>query len=258
MKLNIDKVNIDDYIKCPRYFALNSLKPSEQVNPDDDSSFDEFKKLYKKSTKNLNGNSNASKIEFLKYHITKIAMNELKTGTKLDITQYRCGFANKFYNNVYKTTVNGESIIDKTNTMFSLFHNGVFLAYNMPLEIPISKTNIMFSACVDFILADNDEIFTIDIIDSTIINLDGYRYWSHYKVPYLFVANNFGKKITSYIIDINDLKIHKYLYYSRDFKFEMSEIQKLAINMINLVYVKNLYQCKGCKYIDKCIKKDDN
>lgn len=258
----IYKSYIDNYIKCPHYFAL-TLLDKDKNDPTLVTEYiaDVLKKATRSKSYKVTGKSNIKRdIEWLKDSISKIASNEMVTGVKAPISEYRIQYTNKYFKNILTSysTVEGENIINRLNNVFAIFSSSIFLGFNVPIEIPLLKTNLIYRDMFDFLLCDiNDpEKITIVEIDdlSNPLQARKYREWSHYKIPYLFLADSLQSNINVIIIDpINTSNRVELSYMPRKFNDIHESCSKIALDVINPVLYKNLHSCDECIYTSVCL-----
>jgi hypothetical protein len=261
----IYKSYIDDYIKCPYYFGLKLLNKTNDEDISTAELSDTFKKFTKSRTYKVITKSNIKKnILWLKDIISKIAIVEMETGNKFGVAEYRIQYTNKFFKNILSTHTSIEStdLISRLNDLFSIFSNNVFLGYNVPIEIPITGTSVIYRNVIDFMMCDVDDAEKITIVEiddlSTDLQMRKYQEWPHYKLPYHFLAESMKCDIKVIIIDpINTANRIELLYKSKQFN-EVNELcGKIIVDVINPVLYKNLHSCSFCDCDGLCFPKKD-
>lgn len=254
----IYKYQIDDYIKCPYLFAFNVLsKDSEDIT-----SIRLMNTLNKvsqsKTSKNMNSQIKDKDIVWLKNSISKMAIQEMETGTKNSLYDYRNMLSNKFHKNIINSfEEESAQLLDRLNNLMSIFSVNVFMGYNVPVEIPIAKTNIIFRDLVDFILVDpfdDDNITIVEIADlSDPIMSKKYTEWIHYKMQYSFIAESLNKDIKLLVLDpIYSGNTIEFIYPKDKFKEYHDNANSFFPKILNPVLYKNLYECTNCELNSTC------
>lgn len=220
----INREMVSNYIKCPFLFGKKTVNNKYQQShlPDD------YLKIRK--------------------YISEIAAYEMKNNCKLELAEYRVKFTNKYYTSK-KDIMNMSSITTKLNGVFEPFANNVFIGFTIPVEIPISGTNIIYRNIIDYgLINENGDVTFIEI--ERIEDISHYkkllRNWAHYYTIYSYLANEFNKKISLIILDpIQYQRIDMVFLperYSEDYKVLVNTIKPLA----NPSFVKNYNSCSGC------------
>lgn len=263
----LHKTHIDNYIKCPYYFAINVLSKLDVDKINNKLLVGALNKAsLSKSSRTIDKDIDDKDISWIKNAITKIAINEMKSCEKTSIQEYRIMYTNKFYKSLLESATNNEnlSLINKLNTMFSIFSDNVFIAYNLPVEIPVNKTNVIYRDIIDFVMVDpknEDNIVIVEFEnfrDKSSISIPKYYEWLHYKIQYTYLASSFNKTVTVNIIDpfLPDAKIE--IVYTptifdelyKDFSALVSQI----INKdLNTILYRNLYNCPVCELKNSCM-----
>ncbi len=135
----LHKTHIDNYIRCPYYFAINVLSKLDVNKINNKLLVTALNKAsLSKSSRTIDKDVNDKDISWIKNAITKIAIQEMKTSVKTTIQEYRIMYTNKFYKSLVQTSNISENkiLINKLNNMFSVFSENAFIAYNLPVEIP--------------------------------------------------------------------------------------------------------------------------
>lgn len=258
--MNISKKNIDDFIRCQYFFSLEVLNKGNisTENIKDKKIASALNASSKRVTSDVDSNFKNG-INWLRDYISKIALKELKGYgdiQKTPLHEYRLSYTNKFSKRLMKHVDTDTNLIDNLNNIFSIFSNNTFLAYNVPVELPVVKTNIIYRDVIDFVLTDDDgnvSIVEFDDLSNTKRRLR-YKEWPHYKIPYSFISHSMDKDITVNIIDpINMICDFKFLSKKQTFDNEYKSLVDLVSPMKNAsMVVRNLYACSGCKYADFC------
>lgn len=263
----LHKTHIDNYIRCPYYFAINVLSKLEVDKINNKVLVGALNKAsLSKSSRTIDKDVNDKDISWIKNAITKIAIQEMKLQAKTTMQEYRIMYTNKFYKSLLNniTATESKSLIDKLNSMFSVFSENAFIAYNLPVEIPVTKTNVIFRDVIDFILSDPDDENHIIVVEFDLfreknkINIPKYYEWLHYKIQYAYLASLFNKNVTVNIIDpfLPEAKIE--IKYTKDSFDELYKDFAAAVNQIvnkdfGTVLYRNLYNCSGCEIKSACM-----
>lgn len=249
------KHHIDDYIKCPHSFALNVLKDSPNKPRVLSNVFDKLNKSRNISKASLANTPARKTIADVRNHIAEIASYELKNDDKLSLADYRVKYTNKYFSKPSDVLGTSE-IITKLNSVFEVFAVNAFLAYNVPVDIPIQGSSIMYRDIVDFILTDDESNIIIVEFDD-LSNFDLYKNklssWPHYVAPYAWLASQFEKTINVVVVDPNDFtKINTRVHekYFEDYCSE--ELNALMRPMGSMTLTKNYYACGACEYTNLC------
>lgn len=223
----INKQNINNFIKCPYLFGKNVL--SDRYAKVDD--FSKFKK-----------------------YISGVASHELKENIKLSLSEYRIGFTNKHYTK-NDDVLDAHSIIARLNGVFDIFANNTFFGYNIPIDIPIPGTNVVYRDIVDFgLISENDKTTIVEFDDLT--NMDRYseflKNWPHYYIAYSFIANSLSKSVDVVIIDPVEYQKIEITFSPDRFENDLSELKDITKLMECDYLYKNLYACIDCEYLGQC------
>lgn len=262
----IYKSYLDNYIKCPHYFALCLLNKSVDKSVTDQSVADILKKATKSKTyKVLNKSHIKRDIHWIKDSISKIALQEMTSGEKCGIHEYRIMYTNKYFKNILATHKDAKSaeLIERLNDAFSIFASNVFLGYDVPIEIPILKTNIVYRDVIDFILCDVNDQEKITIVEfddlSSKVQIRKYREWAHYKIQYYFIADSLKSNVNVIIMDpINTNNRLEFTYKPRRFNEVHDACSKIVLDVANPVIFKNLNSCSTCEYLEMCFSEEEN
>lgn len=227
--MNIFKQHINNYIECPYLFAKNIL--ANRYN---------------------NSISTGPQLKFRTF-ITEIVSYEMKNNCKMELSEYRVAYTNKFYTktNLGKAALSG--IIPKLNNIFSVFADNIFLGYNVPVEIVIPGTSSVYKDSVSFIMSDleNSKIIIIELEDLTNIEKHKSRLkdWAHYYTVYSYLAYSFNKKVDLLILDpISGDKIEQSFLPDR-YQEDLAVLKNVVIPLENNVLYKNFYNCDRCELI---------
>jgi hypothetical protein len=226
----ITRQYVDDYIKCPFLFGKKTVSNKYQQShlPED----------YLK----------------IRRHISEIASYEMKNLCKLELSEYRIRFTNKYYTSK-KDLMNMDSITTRLNGIFEPFSSNAFIGYAIPVEIPIEGTNIIYRNIIDYgLISDTNEITFVEIeqIEDITYYKKILKNWAHYYAVYSYLANEFGKKINLIVLDpITYQRIDAVFLperYSEDYKVLVNTIKPLQ----NPSFVKNYHSCSGCILFGEC------
>lgn len=248
----INKHHIDDYIKCPYLFALSVLKEVSEKETRTSQVLEKLSKARGTSKVQLAARQKKSIIN-IKNHIAEIASYEMKNDDKLDATGYRTKYTNKFFSKA--SDVLDEKLVPKLNKILEVFSANAFIGYNLPIDIPIQGTAIMYRDIVDFILTDADSnIIIVEFVDLT--NIDQFRrkinYWPHYRVPYSFLAASFDKDVEVVWIDPDDFVSCRMAIKADQLDKDTNELASLVFPMQESCLTRNLYACSICDYRSSC------
>lgn len=250
----IYKQHIDDYIMCPYLFGLNVLKESGDKPKHVGQVFDKLSKS--RNMSKYTTTPSKKSIVAVKEYIAEVASYEMKNDDKLSLADYRVRYTNKHYSK--QTDIVGtKEIVKKLNSIFEVFATNAFLGYNMPVEIPIQGTSIIYRDIVDFILTDDESNITIVEFDD-LSNFDlvqkKFRYWPHYVSPYAILAASFERPIDVIIIDPNDfVRINFRVNETAFEEFVSTDLFKLIRPMSDMPMTRNLKICQACEYCEVCV-----
>lgn len=227
----LNRQHITDYIRCPYLFGKSVL-----------------------SNKSKSARLPAKYNEFRDF-IISIAAQEMKNMEKLSLSEYRIRYTNKFYTTAKQVLNIDGSLIQKLNSQLSVFADNIFCAYNIPIDIAVPGTSVVFRDVVSFGMTtpDKDMIFIeIDDLTNTAQYNQIIRNWVQYYIVYSYLAKIFDKRIEVIIFDpILDKKINLVYLPNRydDDLITLSEMVKpiYAGNMY-----KNLFACETCNLIGEC------
>jgi len=193
----------------------------------------------------------------MKDHIKSIASYEMKENVKLDLAEYRTKYTNKYFTNKKSivSILDSEVLITKLNNLFANFSNEVFIGYNIPIDISIYNTNIIYRDIVDFGLIDDEKNLTFiefEDFSNAIAIKDKIKYWAHYYTTYSFLSSSFNKDIKVKIIDpdVNDIIEMKFI--PSRFEDDYQELCNLITPIKDAYLYKNLYNCKICSDSISC------
>lgn len=226
----VSRKHIDDYVKCQYLFGKNTMSNKYQQShlPED----------YLR----------------IRRHLSEIASYELKNACKLELSEYRIRFTNKYYTSK-KDLLNMDSITTKLNGIFEPFANNAFIGYAIPVEIPIEGTNIIYRNIIDFgLVSDSGEITFVEI--ETIEDLTHYkrilRNWPHYYAIYSHLANEFGKKVNVVILDPVEYQRIDMVFLPERYAEDYKQLCNLIKPLQNPSFVKNYFSCPGCIMMGEC------
>lgn len=267
----LHKTHIDNYIRCPYYFAINVLSKLDVDKINNKLLVGALNKAsLSKSSRTIDKDINDKDISWIKSAITKIAINEMKTCEKTSIQEYRIMYTNKFYKSLLESMSSSENmtLINKLNNMFSIFSDNVFIAYNLPVEIPVNKTNVIYRDIIDFVMLNPNDENNIIIVEfdtfrgKDTINIPKYYEWLHYKIQYAYLASSFNKTVTVNIIDpfLPDAKIE--INYTPTMFDELYKDFSVLVGQIinkelNTILYRNLYSCSSCELKSSCMSLGD-
>ena len=248
------KNHIDNYIKCNYLFALDVID-GKKTNIDDlNMSVNKFLK-YKTSLIAADNKDLSKNILWFKEHVSKIALEEMKDGLKRDQGLYRVKFTERLQTSLLKVEPDGVLLINKINTFLSPLVHNIFIGYNVPIEIPIRGTNIIFKDIIDFVMVDPDTQDLIIVeIDDIQKNMIDYRIksWYHYKVPYSFLGDSMEKNVRVFILDPNTLNTLEYYFHKSAFEEQYRPFIDMVTPIKTSNLTKNLFACSTCKKQDLC------
>lgn len=188
--------------------------------------------------------------------IESIASEEMKNMSKVSPGEYRTRFTNAFFNKKSDIgLLTQEGLTQKLNNILSVFSSNVFIGYNVPIEIPIQGTEIMYRYILDFLLVDSEErVVAVEIEDFKNIDLAKrkMKHWPHYYTPYSFLTDVFKKDIYLQFIDPNLFVKTEYRFTGSSLSDDLVELKSVVSAVTNAFYVKNLTQCTGCQYVGSC------
>lgn len=220
----ITREMVSNYIKCPFLFGKKAMSNKYQQS--------HLPEEYLK----------------IRRHISEIASYEMKNGCKLELSEYRIRYTNKYYTSK-KDILNMDSITTKLNGIFEPFASNAFIGYTIPVEIPIEGSNIIYRNIVDYgLINDVGEITFVEI--EKIEDLGFYKKilknWAHYYAIYSYLANEFNKKVNLIVLDpIQYQRIDMVFLperFGEDFKVLVNTVKPLQ----NPSFVKNYNSCFNC------------
>ena len=194
------------------------------------------------------------KINDIRLYLSELASFELKNNTKLSLSEYRIKFTNKFYTKGTEV-LDAKGIIANLNKVFDIFADNVFMGYNVPIDIPIQGTSLIFRDTIDFLLTDEESnIFAVELVDLTEAKLLKQRllHWAHYHTQYSFLAASFDKDIDVILIDPVTATKLALVYKPEKFDQDLKDFKLLAQPMQHNNLVKNLHMCPMCEYNKYC------
>jgi hypothetical protein len=228
----IKKNQINDWITCQQLFGKNILS-NKYNNTPDDNKLSKFKSL-----------------------IEQVASEEMKNMIKLPAADYRIRYTNTYFakKSDYAFLAQ-EGIVRRLNSILSIFADNVFIGYNVPLEIPIVGTELIYRYMIDFLLVDHSgDVIAVEIEDLSDLDLfrQKMKNWPHYYAPYSFLTDVFKKDVFLVFIDpINYLKV-EYKFTAASMSEDLRELRCVTFGITNPFYVKNLAQCNSCSYLGEC------
>lgn len=228
------KNHVSDYLRCPYLFGRNVTSTRQS------------------SIKIIEHHAN------IKRHIAEIACYELKNEDKLPLAEYRTRYTNKHKHKGYGLK-DAEKLTKDLNKLFEIFANSAFIGYNVPIDIPISGTSLIYRDIVDFLVTDTEGNITAIEIDD-LSNIDMYkRYlaeYPHYYSVYSFLASSFDQEISVAILDPNDITRLDTTFSTDRIDNDLIALGEVLKPMQSCVLLKNYYACKGCEYIIDCCGKE--
>lgn len=225
----IKNQHITDYIFCPYRFSKNVLSNNKQSG---------MIKLH-------------FKYEKFKDFISKIASYELKNMHKYNHKEYTIKYFNEFpYNGkkLFNDAILNDETEYKINNMLSIFSDNTFIGYNIPIEIPIPGTNIIYKHNLNYGLSDEKKELTfIQIIDLKADDFTSDQLnWSHWSIIGSYLANAFKKKIQITFLDpVNLIAIDK-IYQAQLFEQDLEDLKKIACAIDSGLLYKNYFNCYRC------------
>jgi hypothetical protein len=228
----LKKNQINDLILCQNLFGKNTLSNKYSNTPDN------------------------NKIAKFKTVIEQIAKDELKDMMKFKPSEYRVKYTNAYCTKKEDYSfLAEESITLKLNNILSIFADNVFIGYNVPIEIPVAGSDIIYRAMIDFLLVDhNGDVIAIEIDDLTDIEFfkQKMKYWPQYYAPYSFLTDVFKKDIFLTFIDpINFTKL-EYQFTGSSLVDDLKDLKSTVSGVSNSFYIKNLSYCTRCNYMGQC------
>jgi len=231
----VDKAFVTDFIECPQKFGRNILQGRQSTIRIEDMNLQ------------------------LKKHLVEIAAYEMQNDHKYSLAEYRVKFTNKFYSKATQV-LSDQSIVARLNTLLETFASHKFIGYNVPIEIPIIGTAIMYRNIVDFILKDEDENIVVVEIQNLLdyhSTLQRYKHWPHYSSVYGYIADRLDCSVTLQLIDpVNFLRVDLE-YNSMGLVLDLKKLFDLVRPMGSDTLWKNLYACNGCNYLKDCFSEDE-
>lgn len=230
----LSRKNIDVFLECPHKFGKYVIN-------------DTFKNyVYTKDS-----------IYKAKEFLTEIASYEMKENIKYDLIQYRTKYTNIHYSKkvISISDLDTEAEITRLNNLFSLFSSNIFIGYNIPVDISIAGTNIIYRSIVDFGLSDEDKnLIFVDFVDMSekIYIKDKIKHWAHYYTPYSFLASSFGKDVKVILIDPDISDRIELKFTPQRFDDDYEQLCKLLAPIKTSYLFKNLNACYGCSDISQC------
>jgi hypothetical protein len=226
------KNHIDDYIKCPFLFGKKILKNKQNT--------------IKVTDLNL----------ALKKFLIEIAAYEMQNDCKLGLVEYRTKFTNKYYGKKANIDLI-ESVVPKLNRIFSTFANCTFIGYNVPVDIGLPGTSVIFRDIVDFLLVSNDDeekMFAVEIEDLSDFDFSKKKLenWPHQYISYSFLSSKFGKDINVELVDPDEFTIIEAAYNSDAFIGHLEQLSNIASCISSDFLYKNLNYCEFCELKDEC------
>ena len=262
------KDNIDDAMLCEYLFALKVLdtdKVGESYNMNHIRS--KLSKSIRADKASMNYGLTGLGALF-KESIAALANKEMKTGDKFSIREYRSAYTDTFNTEErFKDLLNPKTNIDhikKLNKIFGIFSDSIFIGYNVPVDIPISKTNVVYRDFIDFLLVkpnmgddgvnfeDTLVIVEIDDLSSDVFGINKYKYFPHYKMPYSHIAASMDKDVEVYIIDPENMKMLHFGFKPSLIKYHYDELKNLLVPFASKTLIRNLHHCSQCEKRDIC------
>lgn len=231
--MNVYKHHVTDFIKCPYLFAKNVLSSTKPQPKNTD---------YKK----------------FRDHLMEISAYEMKNNLKLDLHEYRIRYTNKFYTNAEQvfTGLAGDSLIAKLNNLFAIFADNAFFGYNIPVEIAVPNTAVIYKDSVDFGLIDDEKNITfVDIVNlasSEIPYKDMIRNWVHYYITYSYLANSFDQKIHVILLDPVAFDRIDVAFLPDRYNMDLDRLGEIIKPIEAGLLYRNLFACPGCNLVGDC------
>lgn len=199
-------------------------------------------------------------IKKVKDFLLEIASYEMKENIKYTLSEYRTKFTNKYFSsNSRISEIDAIAEITKLNHFFQPFANNIFFGYNIPVDIAITGSNIVYREVIDFGLIDESKNLTfiefVNMKDKIYIK-DKLKHWAHYYTPYSFLASSFNKDIKVIFIDPD---VHDMI----EFKFNKGRFDDDYIQLCSLItpikssyLYRNLNSCMSCSELSNCFLKE--
>lgn len=227
----LNRQHISDYIKCPYLFGKSVL-----------------------SNKSKTARLPAKYTEFRDFVIS-IASQEMKDMEKLSLSDYRIKYTNKFYTTAKQVLNIDGALIQKLNSQLSIFADNIFIGYNIPIDIAVPGTAVIFRDVVSFGLTtpDKDLIF-VEIDDLTNITQYGQivKNWVQYYIIYSYLAKTFNKRIVVVIFDpVLDKKL-ELVYLPNRYDQDILALAEMVKPIYSGNMYKNLFACDSCALIGEC------
>jgi hypothetical protein len=251
------KDHIDQYLKCPYYFAIILLNKTD-IDRVASKTLQEFlsKTAKVRSYKTID-NMMDKDVLWVKDMVSKFALQEMETEKKCSLHEYRISYTNKYAKELRLENSDVKKKLEFINNMFSIFANNIFIGYNVPVEIPINKTNIIFRDIIDFIVADVFDQDKLTIIEfdhlNDSVNKSKYSCYDHYRISYAFISKSLNKPLDVLIIDptINCITV-KYSYKPSEFDNIYNSFADMARLFSHPLVYKNLNSCNECALKEIC------
>ena len=228
----LSRQHIDDYIKCNFYFGKSVIN-NKYHNSNLDDAYQKFKLF-----------------------LFQTASYEMKNGHKFALSEYRTRFTNK-NTQERKTSIFGDinTFLVRLNALFEIFANNLFIGYNVPIELVVPGTQLVYKTFVDFVLSDEEGNITIvgieDLSDVKLFQ-QKLKFWSHYFIPYSYMANSFDRKVNVLIIDpVCHKRIDMVIGPDR-YPKDIELLNNLLMPMQTLVLTKNFHMCSICELNGSC------
>lgn len=225
------KKYISDFIKCPFLFGKNIIASKQNT--------------IKLNDMSLN----------IKKHIIELACYEMQNSHKYSLVEYRTQFTNKYYSRPSQAIL-AEKIVPKLNQVFDVFASNKFIGYNVPVDIALPGTSVIFRDILDFMMTDEDG----NIVIAEIENLENFdevktklKHWPHYFTPYSFIADQLGKKVTVKLIDPVNFCVIDASYLPDRFEGDLAQLRDIGRALSAPSLVRNLYACDDCEKKDNCL-----
>lgn len=231
----LNKEHITDYMRCPYLFGRLVVSNKYGV----------LSKLHPDAVKFRN-------------HVSEVASYEMKNGCKLDLAEYRVRYTNKYHTTINKVIGNPEAfdpLIPRLNNLLSVFSDAPFLSYNMPIDIPVPGTSVIYRDVIDFIMIDENKDVTIVEIDD-LSDIELYKrmmkHWVHYAIPYSYLSNSFEKKINVVILDPVENSRLDIAFIPERWNDDLRQLTEVVKPIYANNIYKNLFACSSCELVGEC------
>jgi hypothetical protein len=187
------------------------------------------------------------------------ASYEMKNNTKMNLSEYRTGYTNRFYSSksdLFNKDLTG--LVSKLNNIFSPFSDNLFIGYNLPVEIVIPGTQNVYKDTISYLMTDLEDtkIIAIEIEDLSGDKFNFYKKmlkdWPQYYTLYSYLAYKFDRMVEVIILDpILNEKIEMVFLKDRH-KDDLKELGDIIMPIEKNILYKNFFACGNCELIGDC------